>query len=82
MQIKFVRIVTLGFIQRNYVDNTTAMRKSPGFVIEYTSSKVPFCWEFQPGYHHSWVSLFFVFFVFFHLKYKRLACGRAAYLVV
>jgi hypothetical protein len=61
MQMKFVRIVTLGFIQRNYVGNTTAMRKSLGFVIEYTSSKVLFV-GFSAGVSSQ---LGFVIFCFF-----------------
>lgn len=61
---KYVRIVTLGFIQRNYVGNTTDMRKSLGFVIEYTSSKVLFvvvCFSrgiITAGFHYFCVFLF------------------------
>lgn len=83
---KYVRIVTLGFIQRNYVGNTTAMRKSLGFVIGYTSSKVPFCWSFSAGVSSQLG--FIIFFVFPSASVKRLASlfiveeGRVAYLVV
>lgn len=63
MRDKYVRIVTLGFIQRGYVGNTTAVRKSLGFVIEYISSKVLFVGEvfsrgiITAGFHY------FCFFV-------------------
>jgi hypothetical protein len=61
MEDKYIRIVTLGFIQGNYVNNHDRYALIAGFRnLGTLHPKKSFWLEFsQPGYHHSWVSLFF-----------------------